>query len=68
MGYQNLNELIRNSKTSRDYFYHLPVEIQIQLHQLQDSIHTAADLHATVDQVKHYNRQIQLSGFQNGLL
>ena len=68
MGYPNLNELIRNSKSSRNYFYHLPVKTQMQLHQLEDTIHTAADLHATVDQVERYNRQIQLSGFQNGLL
>ena len=27
MGYQNLNELIQNSKTSCDYFYYLPVKI-----------------------------------------
>lgn len=59
--YNNLNHLVRKSSSSRRYFLSLPVSMQIELHQHNDYIHTAAELHNCVDAIKAYNRQVQIS-------
>lgn len=61
MKYDNLSHLIRESSSSRRYFLSLPVSMQMALHEHNDYIHTAAELHRRVDAIKVYNRQVQLS-------
>jgi hypothetical protein len=50
--YDNLNHLVRESSSSRRYFLSLPVSMQIDLHEHNDYIHTAAELHRRVDAIK----------------
>lgn len=45
MKYSNLKELISHSSSSRKYFLSLPSALQHKLHEQNNSIHTAADLH-----------------------
>ena len=47
--YENLNQLIGKSSSSRQYFLSLPVSIQVELHKYNNYIHTAAELHRYVD-------------------
>lgn len=61
MKYDNLNHLVRESSSSRRYFLSLPVSMQIALHEHNNYIHTAAELHRSVDAIKAYKRQVQLS-------
>ena len=61
--YDNLNHLVRESSSSRQYFLSLPVPMQIQLHEHNESIHTAAELHRYVDEVNIYHKQVQLSKY-----
>ncbi len=53
MQYQNLNHLIQSSTSSRNYFLSLPVERQIQLHQLNDHIHSLQQLHLYANILKN---------------
>lgn len=61
--YDNLNHLVRESSSSRRYFLSLPVSMQMALHEHNDYIHSAAELHRRVDAIKVYNRQVQLSEY-----
>ena len=63
MKYDNLNHLVKESSSTRRYFLSLPVEMQIELHENNDSIHTSADLHRCVDALEHYHRQVQISEY-----
>ncbi len=63
MKYDDLNHLVRESSSSRRYFLSLPVSMQIELHEHNDYIHTAAELHRRVDAIKAYHRQVQLSEY-----
>lgn len=47
--YENLNQLINSSSSSRSYFISLPVDIQMNLHNCSQHIHTAYDLHKYAD-------------------
>ena len=59
--YDNLNHLVRESSSTRRYFLSLPVSMQIELHEHNEYIHTAAELRRRVDAIEAYNRQVRLS-------
>ena len=59
--YDNLNHLVRESNSSRRYFLSLPVSMQMTLHEHNEYIHTAVELHRRVDAIEAYNRQVRLS-------
>lgn len=63
MKYKNLNQLIQESSSSRQYFLSLPVVTQMELHKHNDYIHTAAELHRRVDALEVQQRQIQNSEY-----
>lgn len=63
MRYENLNHLVRESSSSRRYFLSLPVETQIELHEHNAYIHTAAELHRRVNALESCHRQIHLSKY-----
>ena len=46
---QNLHELLNKSSSTRKYFLSLPVEVQMDVHQFNDTIKTAEQLHRYVD-------------------
>jgi len=52
MQYPDLNSLIQNSASSRKYFLSLPVELQIEIHQYNNHIHSLQQLHYYVDHLK----------------
>lgn len=49
MSYPNLQELLRNSSSSREYLLSLPVAIQLQLHEQDAHIHTQHALRRHAD-------------------
>lgn len=61
MRYENLNQLIRESSSSRRYFLSLPVSMQLKLHEHNDYIHTADELHRRTDAILKYERQVEIS-------
>lgn len=63
MPYENLNRLIQGSSSARRYFLSLPVELQLALHEHNDYVHSAAELHNRVYAVEAYRKQLALSGF-----
>lgn len=63
MRYENLNQLVRESSSSRRYFLSLPVDMQLKLHTHNDYIHTADELHRRTDEILKYERQVQLSEY-----
>lgn len=63
MRYKNLNHLVRESSSTRRYFLSLPAETQIELHEHNDYIHTAAELHRRVSALENYYNQVQLSEY-----
>lgn len=60
--YENLNQLLHKSSSSRQYFLSLPVDTQIKLHEYSGYIHTADELHRHTDAILKYERQVQISG------
>ncbi len=66
MKYSNLNELITGSKSSRDFFLSLPVNMQMKLHEHSPYIHSAAELHDTVYTIQNARRISELSGWDGG--
>lgn len=62
--YENLDQLIRGSSSSRRYFMSLPVEMQLALHQHGDSICTAEQLHRLANAIPKHRRQVEISGFR----
>ena len=61
MVYESLQELLRHSSSSRQYFLSLPTDKQLTLHEHDRYIHTAADLHARTAAVDDYNHHVCLS-------
>jgi len=51
--YHHLQSLIEHSSSSRQYFLSLPIDIQLQLHQHNDAIHTLHQLHQYVIYLQH---------------
>lgn len=63
MRYENLNQLIHESSSSRQYFLSLPVSMQFKLHEHNDHIHTADELHRRTDAILKYDRQVEISEY-----
>lgn len=63
MKYRDLRELILNSRSSRTFFLSLPAETQCRLHEYNDFVHSAADLHSAVDALRTFDRQTALGGW-----
>lgn len=63
MRYENLNQLIRESSSSRRYFLSLPVSMQLKLHEHNDYIHTADELHRRTDAILKYEQQLEISEY-----
>lgn len=61
MRYINLNELIKNSSSTRKYFLSLPVDMQLSLHEHNDYIHTALELRNHVSAIENYAHHVKLS-------
>ena len=59
--YENLNQLIRGSRSSRRYFLSLPVNVQLKLHEHHDYIHTSEELRRCTEAIQKYERQVQIS-------
>lgn len=59
--YNNLQDLIYNSSSSRKYFLSLPVSMQLSLHEHNDYIHTSAGLHTLADIIEKYNHSVENS-------
>lgn len=61
MRYDNLQDLINYSSSTRRYFLSLPVNTQIALHEHNDHIHTAEELHRRVCAIENYEHHCRLS-------
>ncbi|MBQ8648785.1 MAG: hypothetical protein IJ470_01790 [Clostridia bacterium] len=61
MRYSNLHDLINSSSSTRKYFLSLPVNMQISLHEHNDYIHTAAELHRMAGIIENYEHHCKLS-------
>lgn len=59
--YENLQQLILYSKSSRNFFLSLPTALQSALHEYNPYIHTASDLRKYADTVKQYQHSVNLS-------
>ena len=59
--YENLHDLIHASNSSRKYFLSLPVDMQMALHTMDQSIHSAADLHlqASMLEKSYFSQHMQ---------
>ncbi len=57
MKYENLQDLITKSSSTRQYFLSLPVSLQIALHKRDAYIHTAAELHFHADILRKTNEE-----------
>lgn len=53
--YQDLHDLLMNSDSTRQYFMKLPVRVQMTVHQQNDEIKTAEELHKYVDHMTKVN-------------
>lgn len=49
MKYENLKELINESSSTRRYFLSLPVGVQMKLHEQNEFIHSAYELHRNAE-------------------
>lgn len=56
MEYKNLHQLIQENSGTRNFFFSLPVDMQISLHEENESIHTSAELHRQVHMITEYDR------------
>jgi hypothetical protein len=63
MRYSSLNELIKNSSSTRRYFLSLPVEMQIALHEHNAYIHTAQELRHHASAIEDYMHHVKLSSY-----
>lgn len=59
MKYKDLQDLILHSSSTRKYFTSLPVPLQIALHEQNDYIFTAAQLHLRADLIQKYNHAVK---------
>ena len=64
MQYSNLHQLIDNSQSSRTFFLSLPIEIQYKLHEQNQYIHTAFDLHIKANAIKKNEYLIKLGRWE----
>lgn len=55
MRFRNLQELIQISSSSRQYLLSLPVDIQMQLHEQNEFIHTLYELRRNAEYLIKYN-------------
>lgn len=62
MRYKNLHDLINNSSSTRQYFLSLPSKMQMSLHEHNNYIHTAHELHRRVVMIKDFEYHCRLSG------
>lgn len=53
--YQDLHELLMSSDVTRQFFMKLPVHVQMTVHQQNDQIRTAEELHQYVDHMTKVN-------------
>lgn len=63
MKYNNLQDLLSHSSSTRRYFLSLPVPLQLALHEYNDYICTAADLHIKADIIQKYSPVSQNNQF-----
>ena len=63
MAYPDLHSLLQSSGSTRRYFLSLPVSTQMELHEFNASIHTAAQLHQWADRLEKYHHQLTLGGY-----
>ncbi|MCD8096204.1 MAG: hypothetical protein LUE12_08780 [Ruminococcus sp.] len=56
MFYKNLNFLLFNSSSSRQYFDSLPIEIRSQLRERRDFIHTQFQLRQNSEYLQSVNK------------
>lgn len=61
MYYPDLAALLRDSRSARAYFLSLPVAQQLQLHEHNAYIHSAAQLRLRSGQVEAHSRAVALS-------
>ena len=61
MRYDNLHDLLMASSSTRQYFLSLPVKLQLSLHQHNDYIHTAQELHLKAGMMENYERHCMIS-------
>lgn len=61
MKYSNLNELINSSLSTRSFFLSLPVETQMRLHEQNEYIHSASELHSRVFSLPKLDKAVFLS-------
>lgn len=66
MMYHDLQELIQNSRSSREYFLSLPVKTQCRLHEYHDHVHSAAQLHRAARAIEDVDRLDRLGGWDQG--
>lgn len=66
MMYHDLQELIQNSRSSREYFLSLPVKTQCRLHEYHDHVHSAAQLHRAARAIEDIDRLDRLGGWDQG--
>ena len=67
MQYENLKELLYNSKSSRNYFYSLSAKRQMEIHKYNNNLHTLFELKSLNEAINKYNKQLLISNslFQN---
>lgn len=58
--YNDLQDLIRHSYSSRQYFMSLPVSLQTELHKNNNFIRSAYQLHTTAKAIQRNNCYNQL--------
>ena len=61
MQYRDLNELIKESRSSRKYFLSLPAELQMRLHEQNEYIRSAHQLRSAAELVGIYDREVMIS-------
>ncbi len=59
MRYHNLEEMLRRSSSTRQYFLSLSPALQIALHRYDENIHTAAQLHDFAQRIEHKRHTIE---------
>lgn len=59
MRYSNLTELVRHSRSSAQYFFSLPPDIQKKLEEYGALIHTARDLQEAANAADIYEQEVE---------
>ncbi len=66
MMYHDLQELIQNSRSSREYFLSLPVKTQCRLHDNHEHVHSAHEQHPAVRAIEDIDRLDRFGGWDQG--